>query len=226
MTAHPDESAAVQRAFACCESIVHSGSQVGHVFFMHDANFVAVHPSASQWTSFAAANNVALQTCISTAEQKSIQSRYYAAGFLQGGLSTLADSILSSDVVYQFNSDDDGFQLELTENAVEDRKKILFIFETEPSENSFAAEGVDLLLVLSAFEADITVVFKADGIKNLTSDVANRPRYTKRFKALEDFGVNQLFIVAKDDQEVDENIKQITHDEFCILLNENHTLRF
>lgn len=261
VSGHPDECVASQKALSYCQSILSNGDEINQVFFMHDANYVAVHSSAQQWSAFAAENNVSLQTCESTAEKRYIQSRYYAAGFLQGGLSTLADSILSSDVVHQFKSDVENLQIEsnysLIENRkVKNRKKIVFIFETAPYADSLAAEGVDLLLVLSAFEADLKVVFAGEGIENINqmnveisanemNHIAPAPRYTKRFKALADFGVNEVFVlnstindandtnnknVIANNKRVDTlayiNAIEISLDEFQTIKQTAHVLRF
>lgn len=197
ISAHPECGDLYQNALTYCRSLIDGGNQLKQVFFMHDATLMATHSDAQQWSDFAIEQKVDLQTCVSTAEQKALCLHDYAEGFAQGGLSTLADSILSSDVVVQINEDFDPNQ-GYESLAFKDSKKISFIFPSEPKEASIAAEGIDLLLVLSAFDAEISVVFSGNGIKNIQEDDQN-PRYVKRFKALPDFDVTQCFILDESD---------------------------
>lgn len=213
ITAHPESPVVSRLALSCCQSIVAEGGRINQIFFMHEANYIAIHPSAQQWSVFAAGNNIALQTCVSTAEQKSIHLRDYAAGFQQGGLSSLADSLLNSERFLQFNADFDSAK-SLKKLALNDKKKIIFVFDSAPEEGSLAAEGIDLLLVLSAFEADISVVFKGDGIQNIMeSNDEKFPRYTKRFLALADFDVDKLYILDERvlDDESGEALNKVDH---------------
>ncbi len=226
ITAHPRLVAVNHRALSYCQSIVAEGHKVNQIFFMHDANFTAIHPSAQQWSAFAAAQGIALQTCVSTAEEKSIHLRDYAAGFQQGGLSSLADSILSSEHFVQLNADFDETDV-IKKQGLTNKKKIVFVFNSLPEEGGLAAEGVDLLLVLSAFEADISVVFQGDGLVNIVGHDENpRPRYTKRFKALADFGVDQLYALDGTTQKTEVDCAVLTETAFQQMLQESHALYF
>ncbi len=225
ITAHPRLLPLNRRALSYCESIVAEGERINQIFFMHDANFIAIHPSAQQWSAFAAEHGISLQTCVSTAEQKSIHLRDYAAGFQQGGLSSLADSILSSEHLVQFNEDFTESDM-YRKSGLTDKKKIVFIFKSAPKENSLAAEGVDLLLVLSAFEADIGVVFQGDGILNITESETDRPSYTKRFKALADFDVEKRYILDGKSHNIEVECEMLTETAFQQIVQESHTLYF
>ena len=157
---------------------------------------MAVHSRAIEWSAFAASANVSLQTCVTSAEQHAIQARHYASGFLQGGLSALADAILSSDAVRQVNASQQRYLEQDQGVQTVDDKSIAFVFESKPKNLSYAAEGVDLLLVLSAFDANIKVFFKSDGLANLINvNNSEAPKYTKRFLALTDFDIDSVYCV-------------------------------
>ena len=228
IAASPKLSLLHQNALAHCHKLIENGNLVKQVFFMHAATKMAVHPDAKRWSEFAAKYQVELQTCISTAEQQQLNVQAFMPGFLQDGLSSLADSILSSDIVLQIH--DEALQIAIL--PVKDKKNVTFVFRNPPEEASFAAEGVDLLLVLSAFDANVNVVFVGQGIQNLY-DKGLHPRYVKRFKALPDFDVSECFIVAENEQTFFE-AKQgsslacnwLTQAAFNQLTKQSHTLFF
>jgi len=224
----PDLPVLHQNALRHCRNLIENGNQIKQVFFMHMATKTAVHPQGSQWSQFAIDFQVELQTCISTVEQQQLSAQEFMPGFLQGGLSSLADSILSSDAVLQIP--DETLRTDIS--PVLDKKKVIFVFRSAPEKTSFAAEGVDLLLVLSAFDADISVVFVGIGKQNLY-DNGFQPRYVKRFKALSDFDVSNCFIVAENEQAFDEASKEssvscnwLTQADFNQLTKRVHTLCF
>ena len=227
ITAHPDMSEVNHRALSYCEAVVARGDQIKQVFFMHDANYIAIHPSAQQWSTFAAGHGIDLQTCISTAEQKSIQARDYAAGFQKGGLSALADSILSTDATVQFNEEEGEFEFESKKNDPTIKKNnIVFVFQSSPEELALGSEGIDLLLVLSAFEAEVKVVFVGRGIDNVLTSHLAKPRYAKRFKALEDFDVDDVFVMADNVIDADIKYELLSEAEFKQIVSQSHVLQF
>ena len=228
ITASPELSFLHEKALAHCRKLIENGNLIKQVFFMHAATQTAVHFDARQWSQFAAQYQIELQTCITTAEQQKLDFQDYMSGFLQGGLSSLADSILSSDAILQIN--DDVVQADIT--PIHDKKNIIFVFRNPPEEASYAAEGVDLLLVLSAFDANVRVVFVGEGIQNLY-DKGSHPRYVKRFKALSDFDVSECFIVAENEQaflgaseESSVSCGWLTQSDFNQLTMQPHTLYF
>lgn len=222
----PEMSSKHQEALEYCYSILDSGGQLKQVFFMHEATQTATHLQAQPWSKFAAQNQVELQTCISSADNYSMTLQDYADGFLQGGFSVLADSILSSDVIVQMSN---ASELGVDRQSVTDKNKVLFVFESQPQEGSLAAEGIDLLLVLSAFDANIHIIFVGDGIKNLNNKDVN-PRYVKRFKALPDFDVSNCYIVINSSEESYDNLSlscdKMTQQQFTDLTQNTHTLFF
>ena len=232
ITVHPELSNVYQKAMLCCQSVLDAGNQIQQIFFMHDANYMAVHSQAKQWSEFASKHQIELQTCPTTVEQKRICSKEYTIGFLQGGLSRLVDSILESDSVLQLNAD---FELNNLDSvtSVLNKKECVFVFESPPKEYSLSAEGINLLLVFSAFEADVSVVFKGEGVKNIQQDDSH-PRYVRRFKALPDFDVDQCFLFSglNEDSSVNSSddltldCKMITEADFSQLTRQKHTLFF
>ena len=232
ITAHPELSDVYHKAMSYCQSSLDAGNEIKQIFFIHDAIFMAVHSQAKYWAEFAKRYNIELQSCPTTAEQKSIYVQDFELGFLQGGLSSLVDSILGSDSVLQINADFELCDIEFVEPVL-NKKKCVFVFESLPKEHSLSAEGIDLLLVFSAFETDVRVVFKNKGIKNIQHDEGH-PRYVRRFKALPDFDVEECYMLSS----VSENslinssdsftldCKVITESECSQLTRQTHTLCF
>jgi len=106
-------------------------------------------------------------------------------------------------------------------------KKVIFIFNTVPVEGGLGSEAVDLLLVLSAFDANIEVYFVGDGLVNIDSNYPQKPRYTKRFKALADFGVEKVFTVGVTKGEFELPVENVSQEELsCRTDNCQRVLRF
>lgn len=82
-------------------------------------------------------------------------------------------------------------------------KKILYVFTQAPYSNSTGQEALDALLIGAAFEQEVSALFIHNGVfqlkgqQNTTlssdADMALKP-FTKAFKALEDFGVEHIYI--------------------------------
>ena len=228
IAASPEQTVLHQNALKHCRQLIEKGHQIKQVFFMHAATRMAVHPNGKQWFDLADRYQIELQTCISTSEQQQLNVQDYLPGFLQGGLSSLADSILSSDAVLQI--DDDVLKADIS--PVKNKKNLVFVFSSAPEEASFAADGVDLLLVLSAFDANLSVVFVGAGKQNLYADKFH-PRYVRRFKALPDFDVSECYIVADNEQDFLEASKEssvscnwLLQADFNQLIKQTHTLCF
>lgn len=105
--------------------------------------------------------------------------------------------------------------------------KVIFIFEDAPIENGLASEAVDLVLVLSAFDADIEVYFVGEGLLNVQCKHIDKPRYTKRFKALGDFEVDQVFAVDSLERTFELPLKHVSQLELSRrVANCSRVLRF
>jgi len=75
--------------------------------------------------------------------------------------------------------------------------KILIIFTTAPYSTAVGQEGLDVLLMGAAFDLDITVLFMHNGVFQIKEGQDNintrMKQFTKTFKALEDFGVENVY---------------------------------
>jgi len=214
ITAHPSQYDVYDSVMNGCVSLIAKGNKINQIFFMHEATYIASHQNSTKWLEFAQQNTIELQTCRSTAEDLNIQFEDYSHGFMQSGLSALADSILKSDATFQFGSEEkssqwDEFQL----NCEKNKNPIIFVFQNQPNEHSSTKEGIDLLLVLSSFDANLFVVFKGDGVKNLFDD-DYMPRYIKRFKALRDFQINDCYVVDSQMKEFSIPVKHMSNEQF------------
>ena len=106
-------------------------------------------------------------------------------------------------------------------------KGVVLVFQQLPVENGLGAEGIDFLLVLSAFEAKIEVYFVDEGCENIIQQDRVLPRYTKRFKALPDFGIETVNVVdyAKGDFVIP--VRHVSHQKFELKVsNHQRVLRF
>ena len=214
ITAHPDQYEVYESAMSCCVSHIANGNQINQIFFMHEATYFASHENSIKWQKFAQQNNIELQTCRSTAEDLHINIDDYNSGFMQSGLSALADSIMQTGATFQFGIETKSIQNDETQlNCEMDKNPIIFVFQNQPKEHSSTKEGIDLLLVLSSFDAELLVVFKDDGVKNLFDD-DNMPRYIKRFKALSDFQVNDCYVVDSQMKEFSIPVKHMSNEQF------------
>jgi len=76
-------------------------------------------------------------------------------------------------------------------------QRILYVFTQAPYSNSSGIEALDALLIGAAFEQDVSVLFLHNGVFQLKADQVPSEgikAFTKTFKALEDFGVNDIYV--------------------------------
>jgi len=86
---------------------------------------------------------------------------------------------------------------------------------------------VDLLLTLSAFEADIEVYFVGEGCQNIEVENQGKPRYTKRFGALADFEIENVFVVDEGAENFSISVSSVSSEMYEERINEcAHVLRF
>lgn len=78
------------------------------------------------------------------------------------------------------------------------KQNLLYVFSTGPYSNSLGQEGLDALLMGAAFDQVASVLFIHDGVFQIK--LGQKPGeseiklYTKGFRALEDFGVRQVYV--------------------------------
>lgn len=76
--------------------------------------------------------------------------------------------------------------------------QLLYIFTHAPYGNTMGQEGLDAVLAGATFEQELSLLFLHDGVYQLktnqqTQDNGLKP-FTKAYAALDDFGVQQLYI--------------------------------
>jgi len=107
------------------------------------------------------------------------------------------------------------------------KPKIIFIFSTVPDPKGLGSEAVDLLLTLSAFESDIEVYFVEDGCQNIETEKQGKPRYTKRFGALVDFEIEDVFVVDENVERFSIPVVSLSSEVYEQRINKcTHVLRF
>lgn len=83
-------------------------------------------------------------------------------------------------------------------------KKVLFVQQRAPYGSLFGREGLDAILMGSAF-VDCSVYFSGDGVfqilKNQEPDGVHLKNYSVTYEALNDYGVTSLFVLDKDLEE-------------------------
>lgn len=84
------------------------------------------------------------------------------------------------------------------ETGEEVKTKFLFIFKRAPHGAIYPYEGLEVILIMAAYDQDITAAFVDDGVYCLkkgqdTTGVAIK-EYAKTFKVLEPYGVEHLYV--------------------------------
>jgi len=76
-------------------------------------------------------------------------------------------------------------------------QKLLYVFTQAPYSNSAGLEALDAVLIGAAFEQDISVLFIHNGVFQLNQNQSPNEgvkQFTKTYKALEDFGVDSVYV--------------------------------
>lgn len=78
------------------------------------------------------------------------------------------------------------------------KTKFLFIFKRAPHGTIYPYEGLEVILIMAAYEQDITVAFVDDGVyclkKGQDTTGVGIKEYAKTFKVLEPYGVERLYV--------------------------------
>lgn len=90
--------------------------------------------------------------------------------------------------------------------------KWLYVISQAPYSNAHGQEALDAILIGASFEQEVSVLFVHDGVFQIKSGQGGGPskikQFTKAYKALVDFGVENIFVhelsllargVTKDD---------------------------
>ena len=76
-------------------------------------------------------------------------------------------------------------------------QKLLYVFTQAPYSNSAGLEALDAVLIGAAFEQQVSVLFIHNGVFQLNQNQSTKDgvkQFTKTYKALNDFGVENIFV--------------------------------
>lgn len=99
--------------------------------------------------------------------------------------------------------------------ANENIQKIMFIMRHAPHGTIYSYEGLETVLIMAAYEQDLSMAFVGDGVFALvkdqdTSDIGIKG-FIKTYGALEDYEVEKLYV---DRQSMEE--RGLTPDDFAV----------
>ncbi len=80
----------------------------------------------------------------------------------------------------------------------EEKVKFLFIFKKAPHGTIYPYEGLEVILIMAAYEQEITAAFVDDGVyclkKGQDTTGLGIKEFAKTFKVLEPYGVEHLYV--------------------------------
>ncbi len=114
---------------------------------------------------------------------------------------------------------------------MEDVKKIMHVMRRAPHGSIYTYEGLEMILIMAAYEQDLSIAFIGDGVYALkkgqdTAGIGIKG-FAKTFMALDGYDVEQLYVdkqsledrgLTEDDLLVD--VEVLTSDEIGKLMNE------
>ncbi|NND82856.1 MAG: sulfurtransferase complex subunit TusC [Gammaproteobacteria bacterium] len=75
---------------------------------------------------------------------------------------------------------------------------LLYVFQSAPYSNAHGPEGLDAVLIGSAFEQSMSLLFLHDGVFQLRAgqdiSASDLKRHSKTFRALQDLGVEHFYV--------------------------------
>jgi len=78
------------------------------------------------------------------------------------------------------------------------KPSVLYVITRAAYSNSIGQEALDAVLIGASFDLDVSVLFIHDGVFQIKQGQKSRSsdlkEFTKGYKALEDFGVEQIYI--------------------------------
>ncbi len=119
--------------------------------------------------------------------------------------------------------------------AEKEKSKIMFVMRKAPHGSIYAYEGLEAILIMGAYEQEISVVFLDDGVYALKKEQDTKllgvKGFAKTFAALEDYDVTNIY-TDKESLEVrglilDDLIikpKVLEASEIANLMEEQHVL--
>ncbi len=81
--------------------------------------------------------------------------------------------------------------------AEKEKTKIMFVMRKAAHGSIYAYEGLEAILIMGAFEQEISVVFIDDGVFVLKKEQDTKPlgvkEFSKTFKTLEDYDITNIY---------------------------------
>jgi len=97
----------------------------------------------------------------------------------------------------------------------ENKKKIMFLMRKAPHGTIYSYEGLETVLIMAAFEQDLSMAFVGDGVFVLVKDQDTKgigiKGFIKTYSALEDYGVEKFYVDKKSMEE-----RGLSPDDFAI----------
>ena len=104
---------------------------------------------------------------------------------------------------------------ETMEEESEDVKKIMFVMRQAPHGTIYSYEGLETVLIMAAFEQELSMAFIGDGVfallKNQDTTDLGVKGFIKTYKVLEDYDVEKIYVDKKSMEE-----RGLTVDDFAI----------
>lgn len=80
----------------------------------------------------------------------------------------------------------------------DDKKKIMFLMRKAPHGSSYSYAGLEAMLIMGAYEQDVSVVFLDDGVwvikKSQDTSEIDLKEFSITFRALSDYDIEKLYI--------------------------------
>lgn len=116
-----------------------------------------------------------------------------------------------------------------------EKSKIMFVMRKAPHGSIYAYEGLEAILIMGAFEQEISVVFIDDGVFALKKEQDTKPlgvkEFSKTFAVLEDYDITNIYIdreslkqrgLSADDLVIP--VKVMEAGEIAKIMEEQHVL--
>jgi len=103
----------------------------------------------------------------------------------------------------------------MAEETEEIVKKFMHVMRRAPHGSIYTYEGLEMILIMAAFEQDITVVFVDDGVYSLVkkqeTDGIGIKGFANTYRALDGYDVEKLYVDKTSMEE-----RGLTEDDFIV----------
>ncbi len=124
---------------------------------------------------------------------------------------------------------------EITEEENENVQKIMFVMRKAPHGSIYSYEGLETILIMAAYEQDLSVAFVGDGVfaiaKDQNTDDLGVKGFVKTYGVLEAYDVEKIYVdrqsleergMTTDDFGIDVEVKEA--DEIAAIMEEQHAV--